>query len=144
MTTSPIAAQVPHFEEYPTLAQLEAVARDLVPDGIDTSMSFDGEHYVRRTLFKNQRLEIAAIWFSKGQTSSVHDHRGSSCVVRVLRGKILETLFARNGSGQLDLVTQRSLSTGQVSGLDGWTVHNVANLDEAGSVLLNVYSPPFA
>lgn len=111
---------------------------------VDESLAFDGDHYVRRTLFKNPYLEIAALWFAKGQTSSVHDHRGSRCVVRVLRGKILETTFDRDPTGKLTPRSHTWMDKGHVSGMEGSTVHHVANLDERGSVLLNVYSPPFA
>ena len=64
-------------------------------------------------------------------------------MLRVLRGKVLENHFVAAAGGQLDLLGSHHLQPGDVSGLDGEQVHQLCNLDPAGTVLLNFYSPPF-
>jgi cysteine dioxygenase len=100
------------------------------------------EKYVRRSIYRDDHLEIVVICFGPGQATSIHDHQGSNCVVNVVEGLILETMFECEGDNYLPNGS-RVLPPGCVSGLDGQQVHQVANLCRRGSVLLNFYSPPF-
>jgi cysteine dioxygenase len=109
----------------------------------DLPIRFDGRPYSRIPIHRDGELEIVVVCFADGQTSSVHDHEGSNCVVRVVRGKVLESLFMAAGDGTLHFVSNHCLQTGDVSALDGGQVHQLINLDSRGSVLLNFYSPPF-
>jgi len=109
----------------------------------DLPVRFDGEPYTRIPISRDGAIEVVVICLAEGQTSSVHDHRGSNCVVRVIRGKVLESLFSDAGDGTLQLDRNHYLSAGDVSGLDGSQVHQLINLDKQGTVLLNFYSPPF-
>jgi cysteine dioxygenase len=126
-----------------TLEELIDFAKDYQFKEEELPISFTGEPYTRTPIYKDEELEIVVICFAKGQTSSVHDHQGSNCVVRVVRGKLLETLFAEEEGGLLGLQGNHLLFQGHVSGLDGVQVHQLVNLDPSGSVLLNFYSPPF-
>jgi cysteine dioxygenase len=103
---------------------------------------FDPDKYSRTPIYRSEKLEIVVICFAAGQTSSVHDHQGSNCVIRVVRGKMLEQLFRDNGD-QLEFVSNHYLEPGDVSGLDGIAIHQISNMDKSGSVLINFYSPPF-
>ena len=94
-------------------------------------------------MYRDDRLEVVVICFAEGQTTSVHDHQGSNCVIRVLRGKVLENHFVPARDEQLDLLGCHYLQPGDVSGLDGRQIHQLCNLDPRGTVLLNFYSPPF-
>jgi cysteine dioxygenase len=109
----------------------------------DLPVRFDGRPYTRIPVHRDGRIEVVLICFSEGQTSSVHDHEGSNCVVRLVRGKILENLFIDDGDGMFRFERNHSLVPGDVSGLDGRQIHQLINLDKRGSVLLNFYSPPF-
>jgi cysteine dioxygenase len=109
----------------------------------DLPVRFDENSYARIRLYRDERPEIALVCFAGGQTTSVHDHQGSNCVLRVVRGKVLESRFVATANGQLDLLGSRVLDPGDVSGVDGHEIHQVCNLDPSGSVLVNFYSPPF-
>ena len=100
------------------------------------------EKYVRRSIYRDDHLEIVVVCFGPGQSTSIHDHQGSNCVVNVVEGLIMETLFECEGDNYVPSGS-RVLSPGSVSGLDGQQIHQVANLCRSGSVLLNFYSPPF-
>jgi predicted metal-dependent enzyme (double-stranded beta helix superfamily) len=125
------------------LATLERFATDYQYKEADLPIGFSSEPYTRIVLCRDESLEIVLICFAAGQTSSVHDHRGSNCVIRVLRGKILEMLFEKGESSTLAYLMHHCLSPGDVSGLDGEQIHQLSNVDNSGSVLLNFYSPPF-
>jgi cysteine dioxygenase len=108
----------------------------------DLPIHFSTEPYTRIPLHRDESIEIVLICFAAGQTSSVHDHQGSNCVIRVVRGKVMECLFAKTGT-TLEFLHRHDLKTGDVSGLDGEQIHQLSNLDTQGTVLLNFYSPPF-
>ncbi len=105
-------------------------------------VAFDCEPYTRAPIFKSDEMEIVVICFADGQTSSVHHHQGSNCVVKVVRGKVLETLFD-DIADVLEFESSHVLKAGDVSGLDGKQIHQLSNMSKTGTVLLNFYSPPF-
>jgi cysteine dioxygenase len=125
------------------LADLERFAADYQFRESELPIHFSAEPYTRIVLHRDESMEVVLICFAAGQTSSVHDHRGSNCVIRVVRGKILETLFDKTDGETLGYALHHYLAPGDVSGLNGEQIHQLSNVDNSGSVLLNFYSPPF-
>jgi cysteine dioxygenase len=109
----------------------------------DLPVRFDDRPYTRIPIHRDSLIEIVVICFAEGQTSSVHNHEGSNCVVRLISGKVLESLFSDAGDGSLRFERNHYLEPGDVSALDGTQTHQLINLHSGGSVLLNFYSPPF-
>ena len=124
------------------LPNLLQFARDYTVREADLPIRFAAEPYTRIPIHRDEHIEIVVICFAAGQTSSVHDHQGANCVIRVVSGKVLECLFQRAGE-TLHMDSHHYLQTGEISGLDGQQIHQLSNLDPAGTVLLNFYSPPF-
>jgi cysteine dioxygenase len=124
------------------LEDLIAYAKSYEAEEKSLPIFFDPDHYSRTPIYRDENLEIVVICFAAGQTSTIHDHRGSNCVVRVVKGKMLEQLFRDKGD-QLEFVENRYLEAGEVSGLDGVAIHQIGNVSKEGTVLLNFYSPPF-
>ena len=125
-----------------TLDELVTLARDYaVPD--ELPIDFEAKPYSRAPIYRDDVHEVVVICFGPGQTSSVHDHQGSCCVVRVLEGKALELFFDRTEDGDTVLAGHHYLSPGDISGLDETRIHQIANMHSVGTVLLNFYSPPF-
>jgi cysteine dioxygenase len=106
---------------------------------------FEDKPYTSRPIYKDNHLEIIVICFSDGQTSSVHHHQGSNCVIRLVYGRVMETLFNRAPHcGQIYYSSHHMLEVPDtISGLNGKQIHQLANLDPNGSVIVNFYSPPF-
>lgn len=125
------------------LDALECLAAEYAVELKALPVRFSSEPYTRIVLSRDESLEVGLICFAAGQTSSVHDHRGSNCVIRVLKGKVLETHFADAGDGTLAHAGHHYPTPGSVSGLDGEQLHQLSNVDTTGSVILNFYSPPF-
>jgi cysteine dioxygenase len=109
----------------------------------DLPISFASEPYTRVVLHRDAGVDIVLVCFAAGQVSSVHDHRGSNCVIRLVRGRVLETLFERAADDTLVHALHRYINVGDISGLSGDRIHQISNVDDTGSVLLNFYSPPF-
>lgn len=126
-----------------TLDELVQYAKDYSFREKELPVFFDPDKYSRIPISRDSHLEVVLICFGPGQTSSVHHHQGSSCVIRVVRGKMLEQLFSDKGDC-LHFESNHYLSPGDVSGLDGDDIHQISNMDKDGTILLNFYSPPFA
>jgi cysteine dioxygenase len=124
------------------LTTLLRLAKEYTFHEADLPIHFTAEPYTRIPLHRDEKIEIVLICFASGQTSSVHDHQGSNCVIRVLRGKLMECLFTRVGE-TLHMDNHHYLHSGEISGLDGQQIHQLSNLDPAGTILINFYSPPF-
>ena len=124
------------------LPALVRFAADYACREAELPIRYSAEPYTRVPIYRDDEIEIVVICFAAGQTSSVHHHQGSNCVIRVVRGKVLECLFKHVGK-TLQLDYHHYLHPGEISGLDGEQIHQLSNVDPAGTVLLNFYSPPF-
>ena len=141
LQSNPTVRPMRRWERDLTLAELTEIASSYVPPE-PLPVEFSEDKYVRRSIYRDDHLEIVVICFGAGQSTSIHDHQGSNCVVNVVDGLILETMFECAGDNYVP-AGSRVLSPGSVSGLDGEQIHQIANLCRSGSVLLNFYSPPF-
>jgi cysteine dioxygenase len=82
--------------------------------------------------------------WKNGQRSPIHDHSGSACVVRVLRGTLTETLFDVAPNGHIKAAFSRDFAEGSLLGSEDTDIHQVSNLQagDADLVTLHIYSPP--
>ena len=76
--------------------------------------------------------------------SPIHDHAGSTCGLRILRGTATETVFERSPSGLIKPACSKDYRQGDVSVSADNYIHQVSNLQAQGEdlVTLHVYSPP--
>jgi cysteine dioxygenase len=82
--------------------------------------------------------------WQSGQSSPIHDHRGSNCAVRVVSGRATETRYRVAPCGRIRPVASVVHGPGSVTGCSGDGIHQMANLEKPGSALItiHVYSPP--
>jgi cysteine dioxygenase len=130
---------IPYEEIYGSLSRL-----DLDPDGLDGWAEFDDRSYRRVSVRRGEHYEALVLGWRSGQGSPIHDHCGSSCVVRVVRGCVTETRFVGSPCGRLVPWCSRALRVGSVLGCRGGGIHQMSNLEGPGVdlVTLHVYSPP--
>jgi cysteine dioxygenase len=123
-------------------AELSAVAisrQDVTP-----FLRFAERGYTRNLVRAGPWYNLLVLCWKNGQRSPIHDHRGSSCAVRVLDGTLTETLFAFAPNGHIKATLSRDVAPGTVMGSEDTDLHQVSNL-QAGTaelVTLHVYSPP--
>lgn len=121
------------------LSQLQVSCDDLAEH-----VRFSNRGYMRNLVHGGEWYHLLAICWKNGQRSPIHDHAGSSCGVRVLRGVATETRFEFAPNGHIKAVGSRDLAEGSVCGSQDADLHQVSNL-QAGTadlVTLHVYSPP--
>ncbi len=132
----------------PDLARLvEELSRfDIDLDDLSQHLHFADNAYKRNLVRAAPNYHAWLLCWKNGQRSPVHDHSGSSCVVRVLRGTLTETLFERAPSGHVKAVFSRDFAEGSLIGSEDSDIHQVSNLqaDNAELVTLHVYSPPLS
>ena len=105
---------------------------------------FSAQGYTRNLVSAGPWYHLLVLCWKNGQRSPIHDHNGSSCAVRVLRGVATETEFQVAPSGDVYAIGSRDFLTDSVCGCADADLHQVSNLQagDADLVTLHVYSPP--
>jgi len=131
--------RVPLDELCAALAETEV---DL--DEIRAFVHFNRDTYRRNLMHAGPGYQALILCWRSGQRSPIHDHRGSSCGVRVLRGVATETLFERNEQGLVYATLSRDHPEGSVCGSQDTDIHQMSNLQPPGQdlITLHIYSPP--
>ena len=105
---------------------------------------FNDERYQRNLMRSGEAYHALILCWRNGQRSPIHDHRGSSCGVRVLKGVLTETLFEHSANGLIYATSSSELKEGAICGSQDSDIHQVSNLqsDDRDLVTLHIYSPP--
>ena len=128
------------------LDELTALVGDLgiEIEDLEEHVRFSERGYARNLVRTGEWYHAWVLCWKNGQRSPIHDHLGSSCGVRVLRGTATQTLCAFAPNGHVKAVFSRDFYEGSVLGSEDSDMHQVSNL-QAGSadlVTLHIYSPP--
>ncbi len=117
---------------------------DLTADDLEKYLVFRPERYVRNLLHTGPAYQALVLCWRSGHRSPIHNHRGSNCGVRVLRGVATETTFARAPNGLIYPVASRDLTAGHICASADDDIHQVSNLQGGGAdlITLHIYSPP--
>jgi cysteine dioxygenase len=130
----------------PPLARLtEDLTRfDIDLDDVADHVYFADQGYKRNLLRAAPGYAAWVLCWKNGQRSPIHDHAGSACVIRVLRGVLTETLFETAPNGHVKAAFSRDFGEGSLCGSEDADIHQVSNLQAGDAVLvtLHVYSPP--
>jgi cysteine dioxygenase len=145
-TLTDLIAFLDSLEERSPLQQLVAELKELRVgcDELREHVRFSDQQYARNLVRKGPWYHLLVLCWKNGQRSPIHDHAGSTCGVRVLRGVMTETTFAFTPNGHVKAVRSRDLAEGEVCGTQDDDLHQVSNLQagDADLVTLHVYTPP--
>jgi cysteine dioxygenase len=105
---------------------------------------FSDQQYARNLVCKGPWYHLLVLCWKNGQRSPIHDHAGSTCGLRVLRGVMTETTFDFAPNGHVKTLGSRELHEGEVCATQDDDLHQVSNLQagDADLVTLHVYTPP--
>ena len=134
------------FTKPPDLARLLEELSRFEIDIVDLSehLHFADTGYKRNLVRATPQYHAWLLCWKNGQRSPIHDHSGSACVVRVLRGTLTETLFEIAPNGHVKATFSRDFTLGSLIGSEDTDIHQVSNLQagDAELVTLHVYTPP--
>jgi cysteine dioxygenase len=113
-------------------------------DEVMSFIQFSDRGYTRNLVRAGPWYNLLVLCWKNGQRSPIHDHAGSSCAVRVLRGTATETVFDYAPNGHIWATGSRQHAAGSVMGSQDSDLHQVSNLQpgDADLVTLHIYSPP--
>jgi cysteine dioxygenase len=133
------SAPISYEDLHGCLTHLELDSNEL--DGL---VEFDDSSYRRVSIHRGMHYEALVLGWRSGQSSAIHDHSGSACMVRVIQGCATETRFVGSPCGRLVPWSSRAFPAGSVLGCRGAGIHQMSNLEAPGLdlVTLHVYSPP--
>lgn len=134
-----LQGQAPLGELTDLLSQLKLTADDLAE-----FVRFSDQGYAHNLIRGGRWYQVWVLCWKNGQRSPIHDHRGSSCGVRVLRGTLTQTDFIFAANGHVKATGSEDFEPGSVLGSLDTDMHQVSNLQagDADLVTLHVYSPP--
>ncbi|MCS7034769.1 MAG: cysteine dioxygenase family protein [Phycisphaerae bacterium] len=146
MTLDDFFAELDQYRTRVPLRLLDERLRQVEIDlaEIEPFIRFGADTYRRNLLRAGPAYHALILCWRSGQRSPIHDHRGSSCGVRVLRGTATETVFERTPDGHIFPTRTRRLEAGFCCGTEDQDIHQLSNLEPAGSdlITLHIYSPP--
>ncbi|MCH8829064.1 MAG: cysteine dioxygenase family protein [Planctomycetes bacterium] len=133
------------FSEQISLDRLASHIKHLAVDWSDLSGSvrFDRARYQRNLLRAGEAYHALLLCWKPGQRSPIHDHRGSNCAVRILRGTATESSFLTTEQGLVYPTGSRDLQEGTQCASASADIHQVSNLrSDEDLITLHIYSPP--
>src|SRR5208282_1142850 len=101
---------------------------DIDIDDVATFVRFADRGYQRNLVRATPHYHAWVLCWKNGQRSPIHDHSGSACVVRVLRGTLTETLFEFAPNGHVKASFSRDFGEGSIIGSEDTDLHQVSNL----------------
>jgi cysteine dioxygenase len=147
--TAPLATLYQYLDalqDRPPLQKLAAkVARqELTCEDVAEFIRFSDQGYTRNRVRSGPWYHVLVLCWKNGQRSPIHDHAGSACALRVLRGVLTETLFEFTPNGHVKAIISRDFPPGSVVASQDSDLHQVSNLQPgmADLVTLHVYTPP--
>ncbi len=117
---------------------------DLPDSAIKHYARFHPDRYLRNLIVAGPSYHALLICWRSGQRSPIHDHLGSGCAVKVIRGLATETLFDEGPNGMIYATGSTNLGEGEVCASEDSDIHQVSNLQPLGTdlITLHLYSPP--
>ena len=134
------------FDQYtsriPLVVLRDWLAQTVVTlDDVRPFLRFSVEHYVRNLMYAGPSYQALVLCWQSGQRSPIHDHRESSCAVKVISGVATETFFAQAANGMIYATGSRQLAAGDLCASQDADVHQMSNLQPEGGRDKNRQSP---
>lgn len=132
--SSPIDPQV--------LADL--LSQAITVNDLERWIVFDQAVYARNRVALLPNAEVIVMCWRSGQMTPIHDHKGSACAVKVIKGIATEISYRESNSKALVPTTSTRSFEGEVLHSFDEDIHQMGNLEDSFSdlVTLHVYSPP--
>ena len=106
---------------------------ELCCDDVGECVCFGDDCYKRNLLRLTDAYAALILCWKPGQASPIHDHKGSACGIRVLRGEVTETRYHRDEAGHLSEAGTDRYPEGSVCGSFDADIHVICNNQPPGN-----------
>jgi cysteine dioxygenase len=129
-------AEMPMIDKY--LREADVTRDDMVQ-----ACNFSEVNYARTIFAQSPWYQLIVICWRSGQSSAIHDHRGSQCGVRVIDGIATEINYEQTRPGFVRPRQEVEYRTNDVCTTSDTGIHVICNRrPESDLVTLHLYSPP--
>lgn len=95
--------------------------------------------YLRTIIHQCDNYELILIKWKPNSESLIHDHASNGCLLKVIDGKLEETLFNQ----KLELIKETIYHKGEINYIDNFIgYHKIKNLSNNPTYSIHLYSPP--
>lgn len=100
------------------------------------------EKYARNAVYKDDNVEILLLCWDVGQYTPVHDHPDKGCLVKVIKGSLIEEEYIVC-DGNYVLKELHRIEVGDISYQEGkHGIHRIKNNCKTKACTLHIYAPP--
>lgn len=100
------------------------------------------EKYTRTPIYRDEHVEILLLCWEVGQYTPIHDHPENGCLVKVIKGSLLEEEYIVCDSNYV-LKELHRMNVGDISYQEGnYGIHRIRNDGGIKACTLHIYAPP--
>ena len=123
------------------LEELKYLLKDYNGNDWNNYVKYDDNKYNREIAFKNELCEMVIISWNKKQMSPIHDHPSKGCLLKILKGELIEELYI-NENNIVKKINTNEIKDDIISYKIGNKIlHKIIN-NNIKSVSLHIYNPP--
>ena len=115
----------------------------LEPNAFEKYANWSKDCYTRNCIADTEKFELILICWCAGHQTSIHDHGGEECWVKVIEGEFKETLYKQDKMGALKLTKTKFSKKNDVTYMkDFMGFHRLENSANKRSMSLHLYAKP--
>jgi len=115
----------------------------LEPNAFEKYASWSKKSYTRNCIADTDKFELILICWNAGHQTSIHDHGGEECWVKVIEGEFKETVYKQVESGELILLKTKFSKENDITYMkDFMGYHRLESSANKRSMSLHLYAKP--
>ena len=115
----------------------------LEPNAFEKYAYWSNDCYTRNCIADTEKFELILICWCAGHQTSIHDHGGEECWVKVIEGEFKETVYKQDKMGDLKLTKTKFSKKNDITYMkDFMGFHRLENSANKRSMSLHLYAKP--
>ena len=115
----------------------------LEPNAFEKYANWSKDCYTRNCIADTEKFELILICWCAGHQTSIHDHGGEECWVKVIEGEFKETIYKKDEMGALKLTKTKYSKKNDITYMkDFMGFHRLENSANKRSMSLHLYAKP--
>ena len=115
----------------------------LEPNAFEKYAYWSNDCYTRNCIADTEKFELILICWCAGHQTSIHDHGGEECWVKVIEGEFKENVYKQDKMGALKLTKTKFSKKNEITYMkDFMGFHRLENSANKRSMSLHLYAKP--